>query len=61
MGLFDLASGGSYCRVPKAVAPMSFAAGDSFCKSVGLSGLLELRTPQDVVRVAGINACEYCH
>jgi hypothetical protein len=56
LGLFSLPSGGSYCRTALTNLK-TFDDANAYCKSIGLSGLLEFQTLEDVVTVAGINTC----
>jgi hypothetical protein len=57
LGLFELPSGAKYCRVRASIKKTAPEAHE-FCKTIGLSGLLEFNSTEDVVKVAGINACK---
>ena len=52
-----LPSGAKYCRVTTSIQKTATDA-HAFCKSIGLSGLLEFNSTEDVVMVAGINTCK---
>ena len=53
-GLITLPSGAKYCRVPSTIYKGRNDA-DAYCKSIGLSGLLEMESNADYAAVAALN------
>lgn len=56
-GLYTLPSGAKYCRVNFQIQ-RGFNEADTYCKSIGLSGLAEYESDEDYVFVAGIGVCK---
>jgi len=57
LNYIQLPSGSIYCRAPRSVQK-NFDDAQSYCKSIGFTGLAELRNSNDSTMIAGVNQCE---